>query len=74
MQSTSSSGQYGVVVCTDPAVHPQPETLSSIGCSAVALFVSEDAAMVSEPLRVTFIRHAWDFYRPVTRCLYLFPC
>ena len=59
VQSAAWSGQYGVVVCSDPAVHPQLEALSGIGASAVGLLVGCEEAMVVEPVRVSFIKHAW---------------
>ena len=59
VQSAAWSGQYGVVVCSDPAVHPQQEALSGIGASAVGLLVGCEEAMVVEPVRVSFIKHAW---------------
>ena len=59
VQSSAWSGQYGVVVCSDPAVHPQAEALSGIGASAVAMLVGAEPAMAVEPMRVSFIKHAW---------------
>ena len=59
VKSEAWSEQYGVVVCADPAVHPQPEALSGIGASAVAMLVGGAAAMAVEPVRVSFIKHAW---------------
>ena len=59
IQSDASSGQYGVVVCSDPAVHPQPETISGIGASSIAILVGLEEAMPLEPVRVSFVKHAW---------------
>ena len=59
VQSEAWSGQYGVVVCSDPAVHPQPEALSGIGASAVGMLIGAEPVMAVEPLRVSFIKHAW---------------
>jgi len=59
VQSASWSGQYGVVVCSDPAVHPQPEALSGIGASAVGLMVGAEPVMTLEATRISFIKHSW---------------
>ena len=59
VQSASWSGQYGVVVCSDPAVHPQPEALSGIGASAVGLMVGAEQVMMLEATRISFIKHSW---------------
>ena len=65
MQSTSWQGSFGAVVCSDPAVHPDPATLSGIGASSISMLLSPFASMRIGKLRVSFIKHAWDFYRPV---------
>ena len=59
VQSAAWNGQYGVVVCSDPAVHPQPEALSGIGASAIGLMVGAEDVMVLETVRVSFIKHSW---------------
>jgi hydroxymethylglutaryl-CoA synthase len=59
VQSASWSGQYGVVVCSDPAVHPQPEALSGIGASGVGLMVGAEQVMMLEATRISFIQHSW---------------
>ena len=65
IESAGWNGKYGIVVCTDPAVHPDPAHLSSIGAASVAMLVGPRAPLVLEPKRVSFIKHAWDFYRPI---------
>ena len=59
VQSVSWIGQYGVVVCSDPAVHPQPEALSGIGASAIGLMVGAEQVMMLEATRISFIKHSW---------------
>ncbi|EGB02698.1 hypothetical protein AURANDRAFT_8893, partial [Aureococcus anophagefferens] len=39
IQSKAWNGTYGVVVCSDPAVHPDPATISAIGASSISLVV-----------------------------------
>ena len=59
------SGGYGAVICSDPAVHPGPAHLAGIGASAVSLLAGPRACLTIEDHRSTFVKHAWDFYRPV---------
>eukprot|EP00961_Rhodomonas_salina_P200911 2710519-Rhodomonas_salina.1 len=59
------NGKFAVVVCTDVAVHPDPDHLQSIGASAMAILVGPDAQFVVESQKVTFMKHAFDFYRPI---------
>ena len=59
VQSASWSGQYGVVVCSDPAVHPQAEALSGIGASAIGLMVGAEKVMMLEATQISFIKHSW---------------
>jgi hydroxymethylglutaryl-CoA synthase len=65
VQSKSWNGKYAIVICSDTAVHPDPSHLSAIGASAVAILVGSHAPIVLEPKRATFIKHSWDFYRPI---------
>ena len=53
------------MICSDAAVHPGRDHLSSIGASSIAMLVGPNAAYVIEPERATFIKHTWDFYRPI---------
>ena len=65
IQSAAWNGAYGAVVCSDPAVHPDPTMLPGVGASSISMLVSPRAALVVRGQRVTFIKHSWDFYRPV---------
>ena len=65
VQSRAWNGMYGVVVCSDPAVHPDPATISAIGASSISLVVASQASLLLQRERTTFIKHSWDFYRPV---------
>ena len=62
VQSGAWNGKYAVVVCSDTAVHMD---LEGIGASAVAMLVGPHAPFVLEPCRVSFMKHCWDFYRPI---------
>ena len=65
VQSAAWNGKYAVVICSDAAVHPDPAHLSAIGASSVAMLVGPHAPFVMEPERTSFIKHAYDFYRPI---------
>jgi 3-hydroxy-3-methylglutaryl-CoA-synthase len=65
VQSDAWNGKYAVVICTDTAVHSHPDQLQSMGASALALLVGPQAPLVLETQRVSFMKHAWDFYRPI---------
>ena len=43
VQSSGWTGASGVVVCSDPAVHPDPAHLPGIGASAISILVHERA-------------------------------
>lgn len=55
-------GTYGTVVCSDPAVHPNPAHISGVGASSVSMLLFPQAHLVIEGGRSTFIKHSWDFY------------
>ena len=54
-------GAYGVVTCSDPAVHPDPRYVSNIGASSISLLVGPLSSYVLAG-SVTFMKHSWDFY------------
>ena len=62
IQGDGWNGAYGVVVCTDPAVHPDPVSISGVGASAISMLVAVQAGLVLLEKRTTFIKHSWDFY------------
>ena len=65
VQSDAWNGKYAVVICTDAAVHSDPDHLQQIGASSLALLIGPRAPLVLEQQRVSFMKHAWDFYRPI---------
>ena len=65
IQSEGWNGGYGVVVCSDPAVHPDPAYISGVGASSISMLVALHAGLTLLEKRITFIKHSWDFYRPV---------
>lgn len=65
IQGQGWNGTFGIVVCSDPAVHPDPAHISGIGASSISLSVGSRASFTLLQDRATFIKHSWDFYRPV---------
>jgi len=65
IQGEGWNGAYGVVVCSDPAVHSDPASLAGAGASAISMLVALRENVVLLKTRTTFIKHSWDFYRPV---------
>ena len=65
IQGDSWNGKYAIVICSDTAVHPDLDHLSAIGASSVAMLIGPNAPFVVEPERATFMKHSWDFYRPI---------
>ena len=65
VKDDSWNGKYAIVICSDAAVHPNREHLSAIGASSISMLVGPNAAYVIESERATFIKHSWDFYRPI---------
>lgn len=59
------NGTYGAVVCSDPAVHPDPARISGIGASSISLAAGLHASFALQHDRITFMKHSWDFYRPI---------
>ena len=43
VQGQAWNGKYGVVVCSDPAVHPDPAHISGVGASSVAITIGSRA-------------------------------
>ena len=46
IQGEEWNGLYGLVVCSDPAVHPDITHISSIGASSISMLVSPRASLI----------------------------
>jgi len=44
----SWNGLCGTVICSDPAVHPDPAHLPGIGAAAISMFLMPDACYAME--------------------------
>ncbi|XP_055538137.1 uncharacterized protein LOC129725847 [Wyeomyia smithii] len=65
VESSSCKGRLALVVCADIAVYAQGSARPTGGAGAVAMLVGPNAPLVVERgLRATFMKHAYDFYKP----------
>jgi hydroxymethylglutaryl-CoA synthase len=64
-QHDNRGQRFGVVICSDSAVHPSVRDLASIGASSIAMLIAAHACLILQVPRATFIKHSWDFYRPI---------
>ncbi|GAB0089679.1 hydroxymethylglutaryl-CoA synthase 1 [Sergentomyia squamirostris] len=65
VESTSYNDRLALVVCGDIAVYAQGSARPTGGAGAVAMLVGPNAPLVlDERLRATFMKHAYDFYKP----------
>nr|VZI31750.1 unnamed protein product [Spirometra erinaceieuropaei] len=66
LESTSCDGRLALVVAADIAVYATKNTQPTGGAGAVALLLGRNAALVLDAgLRVSSMRHRYDFYKPV---------
>jgi hydroxymethylglutaryl-CoA synthase len=45
MSSEVWNGYHGVVLCSDPAVHPDPALIAGIGASSICLLIASRASL-----------------------------
>lgn len=65
MESSYWDGRYALVVCGDIAVYASGNARCTGGAGAVAMLIGPNAPLVFEQgLRSSYIRHAYDFYKP----------
>ncbi|XP_053689435.1 uncharacterized protein LOC128738381 [Sabethes cyaneus] len=65
VESSSCKGRLALVVCADIAVYAQGSARPTGGAGAVAMLIGPNAPLVVERgLRATFMKHAYDFYKP----------
>lgn len=70
VQSQAYDGRYGLVVSSDIAVYVRGPARPTGGCGAIAMLIGPDAPLVIDPIRATFMDHAYDFYKPDPRSEY----
>lgn len=65
VESSSWDGRLALVVCGDIAVYAQGSARPTGGAGAVAMLIGPNAPIVFDRgLRATFMKHAYDFYKP----------
>lgn len=65
VESSSYDGRLALVVCGDIAVYAKGSARPTGGAGAVAMLVGPNAPLVFDRgLRSTFMKHAYDFYKP----------
>lgn len=64
LNSPSWDGRYAVVVSSDLAIYPKGGARPTGGIGAIAMLIGPDAPVVFNPVRGTFMDHAYDFYKP----------
>ena len=64
VESNSWDGRLGIVISSDVSVYPKGNARPTGGAGCVALLIGPDAPIVVDPVRSTFVDHAWDFYKP----------
>ncbi|XP_058459990.1 uncharacterized protein LOC131435800 [Malaya genurostris] len=65
VESSSSQGRLALVVCADIAVYAQGTARPTGGAGAVAMLIGPNAPLsIDRGLRATFMKHAYDFYKP----------
>ncbi|KAF2859869.1 erg13, 3-hydroxy-3-methylglutaryl-CoA (HMG-CoA) synthase [Piedraia hortae CBS 480.64] len=65
VESSAWDGRDAVVVAGDIALYKKGNARPTGGAGCVAMLVGPDAPLVFEPgLRGTYVKHAYDFYKP----------
>uniref|UniRef100_A0AAG5DI14 Hydroxymethylglutaryl-CoA synthase n=1 Tax=Anopheles atroparvus TaxID=41427 RepID=A0AAG5DI14_ANOAO len=65
IESSSWDGRLALVVCGDIAVYAQGSARPTGGAGAVAMLVGPNAPLCFDRgLRATYMKHAYDFYKP----------
>ncbi|QPG75205.1 3-hydroxy-3-methylglutaryl coenzyme A synthase [Brettanomyces nanus] len=64
VQSDSWDGRDAIVVCGDIAIYDKGAARPTGGAGTVALLIGPDAPIVFDPVRGSYMEHAYDFYKP----------
>lgn len=65
VESSSWDGRFALVVCGDIAVYAKGSARPTGGAGAVAMLIGPNAPIVFDRgLRATYMKHAYDFYKP----------
>jgi len=72
VESAAWDGRYGLVLATDIAVYEKGPARPTGGAGCVAMIIGPNAPIVLENPRSTFMRNAYDFYKPILRIFFFF--
>ncbi|XP_072396161.1 hydroxymethylglutaryl-CoA synthase 1 [Diabrotica undecimpunctata] len=65
IESSSWNGRYAIVVAADIAVYAKGSARPTGGAGAVAMLLGPNAPLVIDRgVRATYVKHAYDFYKP----------
>ncbi|KAL0234384.1 hypothetical protein PCE1_001420 [Barthelona sp. PCE] len=64
VESSSWDERWALVVSTDIATYATGPARPSGGAGAVALLIGPNAPIVLDPLRASYSKHVYDFYKP----------
>lgn len=65
VESSSWDGRLALVVCADIAVYAQGSARPTGGAGAVAMLIGPDSPLVIDRgMRASYMKHAYDFYKP----------
>lgn len=71
IESSAWDGRWALVVAADNAVYAEGNARPTGGAGAIAILVGPNAPLVFDRgLRVSYMRHAYDFYKPNLRSEY----
>lgn len=64
IESSAWDGRDAIVVCGDIAIYEKGSARPTGGAGTVALWIGPDAPIVFDPVRGSYMEHAYDFYKP----------
>ncbi|CCC69005.1 hypothetical protein NCAS_0C00150 [Naumovozyma castellii] len=64
IESSAWDGKDAIVVCGDIAIYDKGAARPTGGAGVVAMLIGPDAPIVFDPVRGSFMEHAYDFYKP----------
>ncbi|OOQ87833.1 Hydroxymethylglutaryl-CoA synthase [Penicillium brasilianum] len=64
IESSAWDGRNAIVVASDIALYKNVSARPTGGAGCVAMLIGPDAPLVFEPLRASYMRHTYDFYKP----------
>lgn len=63
VESSTWDGRDAIVVAGDIALYDKPAARPTGGAGCVAMLIGADAPLVLEPLRASYMKHVYDFYK-----------